>query len=113
MDTIKFNSSPHILKVRLVQIESSCKHNVIEMIELYLTFSQITNFRLFQTERVCRRQFIEFMKMVERYLKRYKTLWEKEKLLVMSNFSFSLSVFKRLVLQTRKNQGLFGKGLKG
>ena len=39
-----------------------------------------------------------------------KTLWEKEKLLVTSNFSFSLSVFKRLVLQTCKNQGLFGKG---
>ena len=28
-----------------------------------------------------------------------------------SNFSFSHSVFKRLVLQTHKNQGLFGKGL--
>ena len=37
--------------------------------------------------------------------------WEKEKLLVMSNFSFSQSAFKRLVLQTRKNQGLFGKEL--
>ena len=33
-----------------------------------------------------------------------------EKLLVMSNFSFSNSVFKRLELQTRKYQGLFGKG---
>ena len=32
-----------------------------------------------------------------------KTLWEKEKLLVTSNFSFSHSVFKRLVLQTHKN----------
>ena len=41
----------------------------------------------------------------------YKTLWEKKKLLVTSNFSFSYSVFKRFVLQTRKNQGLFGKGL--
>ena len=30
----------------------------------------------------------------------------------MSNFSFSHSVFKRLVLQTRKNQGLFGTGLR-
>ena len=29
----------------------------------------------------------------------------------MSNFSFSHSVFKRLVLQTRKKQDLFGKGL--
>ena len=36
---------------------------------------------------------------------------EKEKLLVTSNFSFSQSVFKRLVLQTCKNQGLFWKGL--
>ena len=40
-----------------------------------------------------------------------KTLCEKEKLLVTSNFSFSHSVFKRFVLQTRENQGLFGKGL--
>ena len=38
-------------------------------------------------------------------------MWEKEKLLVTSNFSFSHIVFKRHVLQTRKNQGLFGKGL--
>ena len=30
----------------------------------------------------------------------------------MSNFSISHSVFKRLVLQTSKNQGLFGKGLR-
>ena len=49
--------------------------------------------------------------MAEHSPNRLKTLWEKEKLLVMSNFSFSHSVFKRLVLQTRKNQGLFGKGL--
>ena len=32
-------------------------------------------------------------------------------MLVTSNFSFSHSVFKRLVLQTCANQGLFGKGL--
>ena len=41
-----------------------------------------------------------------------KTLWEKEKLLVTSNFSFSHNVFKRRLLQTCNNQGLFGKGLK-
>ena len=51
------------------------------------------------------------MKMAENYLNGQKTLWEKEKLLVTSNFSFSHGVFKRLELQTRKNQGLFGKGL--
>ena len=39
-------------------------------------------------------------------------MWEKEKLLVTSNFSFSHSVFKRLGLETHMNKGLFGKGLK-
>ena len=41
-----------------------------------------------------------------------KTLCEKEKLLVTSNFFFSHCVFKRLVHQTHEKQGLFGKGLK-
>ena len=36
-------------------------------------------------------------------------MWKKEKLLVMSNLSFSHSVFKRLVLQTCVNKGLSGK----
>ena len=49
--------------------------------------------------------------MAESYPNGLKTRWEKEKLLVTSNFSFSHSVFKRLLLQTRKNQGLFRKGL--
>ena len=52
------------------------------------------------------------MKMAESSPNEQKTLWEKEKLLVTSNFSFSHSVFKRPVVQTRKDQGLFGKGLK-
>ena len=49
-----------------------------------------------------------------KFYKRAENTVEKEeiaKFLVMSNFSFSHSVFKRLVLQTRKNQGLFGKEL--
>ena len=54
---------------------------------------------------------LNMVKMAESSPKGQKTLWDKEKLLVTSNFSFSHSVFKRLVLQTRKNQGLFGKGL--
>ena len=40
------------------------------------------------------------------------TVKKKGKLLVTSNFSFSHSVFKRPVLKTPKNQGLFGNGLK-
>ena len=51
------------------------------------------------------------MKMADSSSKVQKTLWEMETLLVTSNFSFSPSVFKRPVLQTRENQGLFGKGL--
>ena len=77
-----------------------------------LTLSQTTGFRLFQNEKSLQRTIPSMMKMAESSPSRLKTLWEKEKLLIMSNFSFSHSVFKTLVLQTRKNQGLFGKGLK-
>ena len=49
--------------------------------------------------------------MAESYSNALKTLREMEKLLVMSNFSFSHSVFNRHVIQKRKSQGLFGKGL--
>ena len=57
-------------------------------------------------------KFDENSKKISKHVENtLKTLWEKEKLLVMNNFSFSQSVFKRRVLQTRKNQGLFGKGL--
>ena len=47
--------------------------------------------------------------MAESSLNTKKILWEK---FVMSNFSFSYNVFIGLVLQTRENHGLFGKGLK-
>ena len=47
-----------------------------------------------------------------KFYKRVENTCEKnEKLLVTSNFSFSHSVLKGLVLQTRNKQGLFGKGL--
>ena len=50
-------------------------------------------------------------KMVESYPSGKKTLWEKEKLLVTSNFSFSHSVFKSLVSQGRQKVSLCGNGL--
>ena len=40
-------------------------------------------------------------------------MWEKEKLLVTSNFSFSHSVFKRLFSQGRQKVSLCGNGLMG
>ena len=76
-----------------------------------LTLSPVINFRLIQTERLCRRQFQISITIAESSPNGYKTLWKKDESLVTSNFSFSHSVFKRLVLQTHKNQGLFGKEL--
>ena len=83
------------------------------IITIFLTLSQTTNFRLFQIEKRFQTTILILMKMAESSPKEKKTLWEKEKLLVMSNVSFSHSVFKRLVPQTCKNKGLFGKGLSG
>ena len=77
-----------------------------------LTISQTTNFRHFQTQGVCRCQFQIWWKWQKVLRIGWKLCGKKEKLLVTSNFSFSHSVFKRLVLQTRKNQGLFGKRIK-
>ena len=52
------------------------------------------------------------MKMAESMPNGLKTLWEKDKLLVMSNLSFSHHVFKRLVLQTCKKKGLVWERVK-
>ena len=49
--------------------------------------------------------------MAKSYRNLLKTLWEKEKLLVTNNFSFSHSVFKRLVSQGRLKVSLCGNGL--
>ena len=76
-----------------------------------LSFSQTTNFRHFQSQKSLQRTISNLMKMAESYTNRKETLREKEKLLLMSNFSFSHYVFKTLVLQTRNNLGSFGKGL--
>ena len=53
----------------------------------------------------------KFSKWVENTVGNGEIARYKQFLLVTSNFSFSRSVFKRLVLETRKNQGLFGKEL--
>ena len=76
------------------------KRILIWLIAQPLTLYQTTNFRLFQPERVADDNLrsdengSKFSKKVE------NSVGEKEKLLIMRNFSFSHSVFKRLVLQT-------------
>ena len=62
----------------------------------------MTNFRLFQTERVCRRRF-KFDKNGRKFSKWVENTVGKGEIARVS---------KRLVLQTCKNQGLFGKRLK-
>ena len=71
-----------------------------------------------------KRQILDFSKLKEfaddnskfdengrKFSTRVDNTVEKEKLRIMSNFSFSCSVFERLVLQTCKNQRLLGKRL--
>ena len=53
--------------------------------------------KLGETERVLQMAISNSTKMGETSPKGQKTLWEKEKLLVTINFSFSQGVFKRLV----------------
>ena len=67
-----------------------------------LTLFQTTNFRLQNWKRL-QTIISDLMKMVESSRKHCG------KSRNCCNFSFSHSVFKWLVLQTRKNQGLFGK----
>ena len=55
--------------------------------------------------------FSKLMKIAESFPYGRKHYREKEKLVVTGSFSFFHGVFKRLVLQTCKNQRLFGKGL--
>ena len=69
------------------------------LVSTKLSLSQMTNFTLFQYKGSADDNF-KLDGNCRKFFR--KTLWEKEKLLVMSNFSFSHSVFKRLVLQTRK-----------
>ena len=65
----------------------------------------LSNWKSFQTT------ILNLMKMAESSQKGLKTLWEKEKMLVTSNF-FSHHVFKRPLLQTSNNKRLYRKGLK-
>ena len=81
-----------------------------DMIYPSLTHYQTTNFRLFQIERVCRQQFQIWWKW-KKVIQTGRNHWEKEKLLVTSNFSFSFSVFKRLVSQGCQKVLLCGNGL--
>ena len=65
--------------------------------DLSLTLSQMTNFRLFQTEKSLQTTILKIIKMAENCPGREKTRWEMGKLIVTNNLSFSQIVFKRPV----------------
>ena len=75
-----------------------------------LTLSQTINIRLFQNERLCRRQFQIWWKS-QKVLKKGRKHCGKRRNWSLRAISPFPTVFSSLVLQTRKNQGLFGKGL--
>ena len=53
----------------------------------------------------------KYLQMGYNYLIEEKTLWEKGKLLIMSNFLFSHNVFKGCLLLMRQNEYLWSRGL--
>ena len=75
---------------------------------LFLTLTQATNFRQSHTIRVCRRQFQ--IDENSRKFSRIENTVGKGEIAPYEQLLLS-QCFKRLKLQTRNNQGLFGKGL--
>ena len=76
-----------------------------------LTLSSTTNFIDSSKLKEFADDNLRIDKNGRKFFKRVENTMGKGEMLVASNFSFSHSVFKTLVLQTGKNQGLFGKGL--
>ena len=88
-----------------------CSFSIIFQKEFFLTLSQMTNFRLFQTKRL-QTTILNLMKMEESFQKGRKHCgnWEKEKLLVNSNFSFPTVFSKDLYCRHVKTRVCLGKG---
>ena len=68
----------------------------------------MTNFRLFQTQRV---DSLKFDDIGEKFSKRVENTVGKGEIAQYKQFFLFPVFFRRLILQTHKNQGLFGKGL--
>ena len=76
-----------------------------------LTHYQTTNFRLFQTERVCRRQFQIWRKWQKVIQTGRNHTGKRRNCSLWANFSFSHSVFKTLVSQGGQKVSLCQSGL--
>ena len=95
-------------------ISTLCKISSTQNLNPLLTHYQMTNFRLLRTERVCRRQYkfdIKRQKVIQTGRKHCR---KRRNCLLQgktSNFSFSHSVFEKLVSQGRQKVSLCGNGL--
>ena len=91
----------------------SIYHNFFQEF-IRLSLSQTTNFRLFQTETKLKGFADSNFKLDENHRKFSKGIENtvgKGEIARYEQFLLSHSFFKSLLLQTRKNQGLFGKGI--
>ena len=70
----------------------------------------MTNFKLFQTEKVCRHNF-KFHENESKLFKQVEKTWKMRNYSLRAISPFPAVFFKRLVLHTCKNQSLFDKEL--
>ena len=75
-------------------------------------FTSYANFGVFQFKNKYRYDVKNMDKWGYNYLIDLKALWDKEKLLVTSNFCFSDNVFKSCLVLVCQNEYLWSKGLK-
>ena len=94
---------------RVTQKDQFCQKTV--RIYLYLTLSQTTNFGLFQTERVCRRQF-QILRKWQKVIQTGRKHCGKRRNCSLRAISPFPQCFKRLVSQGRQKVSLCGNGLK-
>ena len=88
------------INIVIYLVQTKCRHK-LEASNIQLFIKQQITYVTFSITRPG--FYMSAVQVFQKHCPLWKTLWEKEKLLVTSNFSFSHSVFKRPVLQTRKN----------
>ena len=106
----RFACSSHELNIDLRRHIHADRDNCVCS---YYLFNPLPNIRILDCSKL--KEFAndnsKFVEYDGKFSKRTENTVGKGELLITSIFSFSCSVFKRLVLQTHINQGLFGKGL--
>ena len=93
---------------RICRVRCWCWPVIVKVFE---GITRRQSFRLVQIERNCRQHFKVHLRLKNKCHIGKKTWWEKEKLLVKSNFSFFHRVFHSYISSVRQNVALCGSGL--